>query len=209
MALLDRTEVADLSGVVISHVHPDHSMDVLALFHVLAYGPGIGRRLPLWAPESVLERVARFLSPEGPSKVDDVFEPIPVGKGSEVTAGEMVVSFAAADHSVPAVVARYEAGGRSLVFTGDTGPAGDWRHLVKGADLFLCEASYQGEPGSHAYTQHLTATEAGQIARESGASKLILTHIRPDLDPSVSVAEAEAAFDRPVVLAVPGTSHDV
>ncbi|MFB3051390.1 MAG: MBL fold metallo-hydrolase, partial [Acidimicrobiia bacterium] len=59
------------------------------------------------------------------------------------------------------------------------------------------------------YAQHLTAGEAGQIARDVGAKKLVLTHIPPYLDPSRSVHEAELTFDRPVALAVPGTSFDV
>ena len=55
----------------------------------------------------------------------------------------------------------------------------------------------------------MTAGEAGQIAREVGAKKLVLTHIPPYLDSSRSVHEAELTFDRPVALAVPGTSFDV
>jgi hypothetical protein len=34
----------------------------------------------------------------------------------------------------------------------------------------------------------------------------MLTHIPPHLDPARSVIEAEATFDRPVSLAVPGAS---
>ena len=59
------------------------------------------------------------------------------------------------------------------------------------------------------YPHHLTATEAGQIAREVGAKKLVLTHMPPYLDVSRSIHEAEVAFDRPVVAAAPGASFDV
>ncbi len=40
-------------------------------------------------------------------------------------------------------------------------------------------------------------------AREAGASRLMLTHLWPELDPVVSVAEGSDAFGEPVTLAAP------
>jgi arylsulfatase len=76
-------------------------------------------------------------------------------------------------------------------------------------DVLLSEAGYQGEPGVNEYPHHLTAGEAGTIAREAGAKRLVLTHIPPYLDVSQSVHEAELAFDRPVAAATPGAQFDV
>jgi ribonuclease BN (tRNA processing enzyme) len=56
---------------------------------------------------------------------------------------------------------------------------------------------------------HLSAAEAGEIAREVGAGRLVLTHIPPYLEVARSVHEAEQAFGRPVAVATPGTSFDV
>jgi ribonuclease BN (tRNA processing enzyme) len=75
-------------------------------------------------------------------------------------------------------------------------------------DLLLSEAAYQ-ERGEDDYPHHLTSAEAGRIAREVGAGRLVLTHIPPYLDVSRSVSEAESTFDRPVSVAVPGASFDV
>ena len=96
-----------------------------------------------------------------------------------------------------------------LAYSGDTGAGGSWADLVEDADLLLCEATYQGEAGNHDYPYHLTATEAGAIARARRARRLVLTHIPPHLDVEVSVSEAERAFDRPVGLAVPGTTYPI
>lgn len=96
-----------------------------------------------------------------------------------------------------------------MFFTGDTGPAGDWKRLAAGVDVLLSEASYQESTKNADYPHHLSAAEAGAIARDVGAGKLVLTHIPPYLDSSVSVAEAEQEFDRAVRLAVAGTSFDV
>ena len=51
---------------------------------------------------------------------------------------------------------------------------------------------------------HLTAGEAGAMARAASAERLMLTHLSPMVDPAVSVVEAEAQFGKAVELAVPG-----
>jgi ribonuclease BN (tRNA processing enzyme) len=133
----------------------------------------------------------------------------PVWTGDEVEIGDLRISFVEMDHSVPTVGSRWEGSGRTLFFTGDTGPAGAWTDTARGVDLLLSEASYQESTKDADYPQHLSAVEAGEIARQVGAGRLVLTHIPPYLDPSISVAEAELSFDRPVSLAVPGGSFDV
>jgi ribonuclease BN (tRNA processing enzyme) len=123
--------------------------------------------------------------------------------------GGLSVSFTEMDHSVPTVGSRWEVDGRALFFTGDTGPAGAWRELAAGVNVMLSEASYQGAAEDKVYPHHLTAGEAGEIARSIGAGDLVLTHIPPYLDPSVSVSQAEQEFGLAVRLAVPGTGFDV
>jgi ribonuclease BN (tRNA processing enzyme) len=80
--------------------------------------------------------------------------------------------------------------------------------MARDVDLMLSEAAYQ-ERGDDDYPHHLTSAEAGRIAREVQARRLVLTHIPPYLDVSRSVDEAEATFDRPVSVAMPGVSFDV
>ena len=208
-ALWDRIGLEDLSAVVISHSHPDHCADLFALYHALAYG-SVGRpKMPVWAPGTVFERIGAFLAPDDPGRLESVFELHAVEDGDQARIGDIAVTFAGTDHSVPTVASRWEADGRTLAYSADTGPRGSWASVADSADLFVCEASYQGEPGVQPYPHHLTATQAGQIARSRGASRLVITHIPPHLDAAVSVDEAERSFDRPVALAVPGATHDV
>ena len=198
-----------IDAVVISHQHPDHSTDVFTAFHSWTYRPEPRTGVPLYTAQAVWDRMSAYLDKGQGSAFDDCFDFTPVWTGDSVEIGEVTVSFAEVDHSVPTVGSRYDANNKSLFFSGDTGPEGDWRELARGVDVFLCEAAYQGEPGANQYPHHLTATEAGQIARQVGAKRLFLTHIPPYLDVSRSVHEAEIAFDRPVGLAVPGGVIDV
>lgn len=194
-------ELDMIDAVVISHRHPDHCSDLTAAFHAWTYRPEPRGSVPLYAPQSVWERISSFLDQE-PSCFD--FHPVSTGDSASI--GDLEVSFVDMDHSVPTVGSRWDGNGRTLFFTGDTGPAGDWPELARDVDVLLSEASYQEATKNPDYPHHLSAAEAGEIARRVGANKLVLTHIPPYLDPSESVAEAEATFGRPVQLAVPGTS---
>ena len=198
-----------VDAVVISHQHPDHCSDLLTAFHAWTYRPGPRVGVPLYAPQAVWDRVKSFLDKAIDSHLETTFDFRPVWTGDEVNIGPLSVSFVEADHSVPTVASRWEANNRSLFFTGDTGPAGGWVDLAHGVNLMLSEAAFQGATEDKVYPHHLTAAEAGQIARDVGAKKLVLTHIPPYLDVARSIHEAEQTFDRPVVLATPGANFDV
>jgi ribonuclease BN (tRNA processing enzyme) len=207
MALPIALDMVD--AIVISHQHPDHCADVFAAFHSWAYRPEPRVGVPLYGPQSVIERLSKFLDKWQGSNLYETFEFTPVWTGDSVTFGDVEVRFTEMDHSVPTVGSRWEVNNHSLFYTGDTGASGDWRGLAEGVNVMLAEATYQGESGVNPYPHHLTAGEAGSIAREAGAKRLVLTHIPPYLDPTISVKEAETAFDRPVTLAVPGGVIDV
>lgn len=193
-----------IDAVTVSHQHPDHCADLMAAYHAWTYRPEPRQPVAVYAPQVVWDRLTGFLERE-----PACFDFTPVGTGDSVVIGDLSVSFVEMDHSVPTVGSRWDGNGRTLFFTGDTGPAGTWRELARDVDVLLSEASYQDATKDNGYPHHLSAAEAGQIAREVAAGKLTLTHIPPYLDPSVSVAEAEREFGRPVRLAVPGTSFEV
>ncbi|HSJ28782.1 MAG TPA: MBL fold metallo-hydrolase [Acidimicrobiia bacterium] len=196
-----------VDAVVVSHRHPDHCADVLALFHLWGYGPVERLGVPLIAPVSAIEALSTFLGAAPGGRFFDVFSPEPVTDGSVRTIGSLTLRFVAVDHSVPTFGVHVEAGGRSLFYTGDTGPAGEWWTRVPPCDLVLSEATWQGDGagGDH----HLTAKEAGTIASSIGAGRLVVTHVTPGLDPVRSVAEAQTTFSGEVVHALPGLTIEV
>jgi ribonuclease BN (tRNA processing enzyme) len=198
-----------IDAVVITHRHPDHCADVLALYHLWAYGETRKVGVPLIAPRSTIESLASFVDARAGNRFWEVFIPDPVAHGEERNVGSMRLRFFGVDHSVAAVAVHVESDGRSLFYTGDTGLAGEWWKAVGPTDVVLSEASWQGTGDGGDYTQHLTATDAGVIACEIGASRLILTHLKPGLDPVRSVSEAQATFPGPVSHAEPGLTIEV
>jgi ribonuclease BN (tRNA processing enzyme) len=133
-----------------------------------------------------------------------VFEVREASAGAEVVVGSLRLGFGAAVHPVPALLTAVAAQGRRLVYSGDTGPGGDLEELASGADVLLCEATYQGEPGPDRYPYHLFAVEAGAVAAAAGVARLLVTHVAPGLEPGVSIDEAAAAFDGEIGWAAPG-----
>jgi ribonuclease BN (tRNA processing enzyme) len=201
--LLPLIDINSLEGVVISHAHADHCADVAALYFRLRYGPEVDRRIPLFAPAGVFEHLERFLtySPNG-SGFRQTFDERTVGDGDRVRLIGMRWSFRRTDHPVPCVATRVDNGDKSITYTSDTGPNIDLRPLTTGTDILMAEATFQGE--SNEGTQHLTAAWAGRLAADSQAGRLVLTHIRPDLDAAVSIKQAQEHFSGPVDAASSG-----
>lgn len=196
-ALCELMDPAEVDAIIVSHVHPDHSVDIFSLYHYLRFGSTPPAPIPLFAPEGVVDRIAVYL--DAGSHLEEVFAPRPL---EDSMVGPMSLRFGRADHPVPTLQVRVEAGSRSCVYSADTGTGSDLVVLAAGANTLLAEATFQGsdKPAPH----HLTATEAGDIAHRAGVERLILTHLLPSLDPHQSIEEAAAVFGGDVMVAAPG-----
>lgn len=207
--LMRRMPPDRLDAVVLSHRHPDHCADFLALHHALAFGPFSAGGIPVFAAPGVADRIGDFLGAGEGHVLFDTFDFHEVGAENHVTVGSIDLRFAVTAHSVPTVATRFEAGGRSLVYSADTGPGGGFPDLCEGASVVMAEASMAGTRDEHHFAHHLTAAEAGGIARDAGAEMLILTHLRPSLDPQRSIAEAREVFGGRVAAASPGDVYQI
>ncbi len=208
-ALAAVIEPAELDAVFVSHRHPDHCVDVFAAFHSFAYRPDPVDGVPFFAPQSVIDHLIGFLDAGADHRIYSVFDFNPVEPGVDISVADVAVRPIEMDHSVPTSGFRFEARNRRVFYTADTGPGGAWIDEVGPVDLLVSEASLQDEAGGDDYGKHLTARQAGEIASRIPATRLLLTHIPPHLDPLRSVREAETGFGRTVMAAVPGAIHEV
>jgi ribonuclease BN (tRNA processing enzyme) len=103
------------------------------------------------------------------------------------------VSTARAAHPVECHAVRLTAGGRSLVYTGDTGACDRVVELARGADVLLAEAAHPDVPDLPP-ALHLSGREAGEHAAAAGVGRLLVTHVPPWGDPTARLAEARAVF---------------
>jgi ribonuclease BN (tRNA processing enzyme) len=206
-ALASIIDPGELDAIVVSHRHPDHCVDLFAAFHALTYRPEPICGVPLFANRSVIEHVTGFLDADDDHAIHTTFDIHLVEPGEEWVVGDVAIRAIEMDHSVPTLGLAFESVGRRLFYTADTGPNGTWIDQIGSVELLVSEASLQGDCGGH--RQHLTAAQAGEIASHLGATRLLLTHIPPHLDPLTSVREAEATYGRTVMAAVPGTTYEV
>ena len=200
-ALQELMDPTELTALVVSHAHIDHSVDVFPLYHYLRFGPTPRTGLPLVVPEDTAGRLEEYADPSG-AHFAEVFDVTVPADGAVTTIGPFRMSFGRADHPVPTLLVRIEVAGRVLAYTADTGTGCDLVGLAAGANTLLAEATFQGtdKPAPH----HLTAGEAGVVAHRAGVERLILTHILPTLDRTTSIAEAAARFGGDIMAAAPG-----
>jgi ribonuclease BN (tRNA processing enzyme) len=205
-----------LDALLFSHLHPDHCADFAALTVLRRYHPNPSRdprkhRLPVYAPREAPDRFTAAYSPAAADRatedLSDVFEFHPIIEQT-VHIGPFEVGAVRAVHPCEAYSFRIVHGGRSLVYTGDTGVSPLLDRLAKGADALLAEASW-----THAADRptelHLSGVEAGRLAQTAGAGRLLVTHVLPWSDPAAVHAEAAAEFTGPTHLVTPHTTYEI
>ncbi|MDP9223675.1 MAG: MBL fold metallo-hydrolase [Actinomycetota bacterium] len=184
LRLLEVVDFKDVHGVLLSHRHPDHTIDLFQLFHARQYGGDDPMEpIPLWAPPETLDRVLAFTS-----QVDEAFDLRPVRPADTFEIDGARVSFCEMTHPPETVGVRIERDGAVFAYSADTGPEFDLARLASNADIFLCEATYQND--DELWEGHMSAAQAGEAAAKAGAANLVLTHLPPGRDFGISLAEA-------------------
>jgi ribonuclease BN (tRNA processing enzyme) len=207
---------SQLRAIAISHLHPDHFFDLVPLYYILRFGERPPERVPLFVRPGGREFLVRFgkLISDEADMLGDVFDIQEYAPGREMAIGGLTFTFQPVQHYVPSHAMRIRGtGGRLLVFSSDVAPCPPLVEAARDADLFMCESAIL-EPSQDrpepAQRGHMLAAEAGRIAREAGAKRLLLTHYRsgPAYDDRQRQA-AEQAFGGPVELAREGETYTV
>ena len=207
-ALHRYTDPLTIDGLVISHLHADHFFDISGYYVMRKYHPpGAQPRLPVWGPRGTRSRVARSYGlPLDPGMNEEFrFRRI---KRDPITLGPFTITARRVDHPIEAYAFRVEAGGRSLVYSGDTAACDALSELAKGADLLLCEAAFRDDADNPPHV-HMTGSEAAATAQSAGVAALVLTHVPPWHDRQHALLEAEGLFDGSTVLAAEGSTYQV
>jgi ribonuclease BN (tRNA processing enzyme) len=193
--------IGEIDAVVLSHVHPDHWLDLPVLRNAMRYVLGIGG-LPIYGTAETWLMAEVIIGELPPTMLWHNID-----ESSVVEVGDQVVRFSRTDHPVETLAVRVDAAGRSLLYSADTGSA--WYPGETGADvdLMVCEASLPTE--HEGQVQHLSARQAGKLARTLGAGRLVVTHVVPGVDAEAQLGMAGQAFGGPVELATANRSYEV
>lgn len=201
------TDPDTVDALLLSHLHPDHCADLVGLYvHRKYRWDGPAPALPTYGPSGTLRRADQMYGLREPASMREVLDVREHQAHYEV--GPFRVRTTRVPHPVPAYATRVEAGGRALVFSGDTGPSPALVELSRGADLALFEASFVDDPRNPP-DLHLSAREAGEHAAGAGVPRLVLTHLVAWNDPELSRAQAARAFDGELHLAEADATYEV
>lgn len=192
----------ELDAVILSHLHADHVSDIYIMRYALDIGRTHNRHpLPLYAPEEPASEFQRL-----PYK--EVYDVRPIVTGQDLQIGPFTLSFMPTIHPVPCFAISIQAEDKKLVYSSDTEFNQNIILFSKGADLLLCEANFLQRHIEMGLPNHLSAGQAGCIARKAMVKKLLLTHLSPQNKPELSLEEARAEFPD-AVIAEEGVTYTV
>lgn len=193
--------IRDVDAIILSHVHPDHCADIYPFFFAIMH-PAPETPLPVFTPPGVRERLEALIGTESIERWRTFLDWRELTPGDVDETGPVRLEAFDAAHSVANTTLRIGAGGRTLCFSGDTGPNEHLARAARGADLFLCEASWSQDDVGVMEPIHLTAREAGTAAHEAGVDRLLLTHMWATNPRETMRAQAAETFTGSIELAI-------
>ena len=190
-----------LDAILISHLHPDHFIDLVSLRHFLRWGPAAPRRVRVVGPTGLGDRVDALHAEPGFSAAALDLEALEAG---QLQIGSIAIEVVAVTHAARSFGFRLSTPGvPGLVYTGDCGRAADLDPLIRAGDVLLSEVSFGPGPVP-ADAAHLDGPAVGSLAARTGVGRVLLTHLLMGFDEDDTVTATRAAYDGPVTLVHPG-----
>lgn len=237
----------EVKAVFLSHLHADHTGGLSALLS-LRNQTSLTERMTIYGPPGTQDLVNGMVASMQPASRAGYGIPgqswqtpgesvavIELEDGDRAEVGAMVVTVAQnthydfapgseADRLYKSLSLRFDLPGRSIVYTGDTGPSSAVEALARGADLLVSEMidlpSTMATVGrnspdmlpdakarleQHLSTHHLTPEAVGQLAAAAGVKAVVVTHFAggtPNAQANQSyVAQIRSHFSGTVTLA--------
>lgn len=180
---LERIALDSIDAVVITHFHYDHCSDLGVMKYALEKMPAM--------------RMKVFSSPT--NLIGEPFEHHMAFDGDTTQIGSLKLQWFQVIHSVPCLAVRVtNRDGSSLFYTGDTAYFEELSKYAVGADVILADTCLLEREGN-AVPMHMTAVEAGTVAKKAGAKKLLCTHIYGGIADENEVLK-RVGFDNAIVV---------
>lgn len=184
-----------LDAIFVTHLHPDHFLDLNGLYVMQKYRPDRADRrpIPVYGPSDWPARLSLSYYGRETSMAEE-FSFVPVTDEARFVVGPFAVLARRVNHPIEAYGFRVEAAGRVVVYTGDTDSCDALGPLMAGADLVLTDSAFvDGRDPERDI--HLTGSRAAQAALAAGGVKrLMLTHMPTWNDREVCRAQAAAVW---------------
>jgi ribonuclease BN (tRNA processing enzyme) len=192
-----------IDHVLLTHFHPDHTLDLATLLQVFSSAPNATRTKPLsitgcLSTQDFIQRMLKLYPDIAPLtyelKVRQVYR-------DEFSIGKLKVQSAPTGHTSESVAYRLDDARHSMVYSGDASRLGELVRLADGADLLICECSF---PAGWKTEDHLNADTVGAIAQQAGVKSLVITHFYPPALAVDLIGQIRCHYDGKVQLAIDG-----
>ncbi len=174
--LIAETGVKNLDGIFISHLHYDHTSDLLPFRYLLEE---TGAKVTIYTEKQ--SGVWYDLLFDHP-----LFNVVNVDENTVLNIKGKRITFYRMKHPVPDLAIKVDGNG-VFAYTGDTVYNENLHKLLSGCDVAVADCS---KPATF-IGGHMRATDAVNLKKETGVKLLIASHASPDYDPSAEFEGCE------------------
>jgi len=198
------TEIYEISHLLLSHFHPDHTGELPAFLFANKYPDGNRRKIPLSiiAGKGISDFYAGLKKVYGswidlePNRLNIIELP---HKKNVLNFKDIILESVPVEHNEESLAFRITGNaGCSFVYSGDTDFCDSLIDIALDTNLFICESAL---PDELKVKGHLTPSVAGEIAAKAKVKKLILTHFYPECDKVDIELQCRKTYSGPLFLA--------
>jgi ribonuclease BN (tRNA processing enzyme) len=200
-------DLLEPSAILLSHLHADHCVDLVAYSYARRFHAAKPRPIPLYGPTGTQDRICQIFDKAPRDHLDKVYDFRTIS-ASTYEIGPFRIQLVPTNHPVETYAVRVEADGRSLCYSADTGQSQELIEAARGVDLFLCEATWPDD-GDYPSGVHLTPKQTGAHATAADVGRLVLTHTVAWLPDEDVLAGAAKTYAGPLELAAAEKTYSV
>lgn len=192
---------AEIDALVLSHLHPDHFVDLYGLYYALRFHRDGPQSVTVLAPDGAQAHIAKLLLGDAGEGFGQVCRFSTAAAGETHELGPLRLRTFAAAHPVETLALRVETAAATLAYSADSGPTPALVDCARGAGLLVADASWLAADGPFPENLHMTARQAGEHAAAAEVGTLVVSHVFPAYDPARAAEEAAEVFDGAIVAA--------
>ncbi len=199
----------DIDTICYSHLHPDHTIDLIPFLFALKHDPLVTRpkSVDIICPKSFKEHFNKLIEIYGKWVLDDSIQiNIKENHQAELIINNLTIRCNPTEHSEHSISFRFEENGRDLFYSGDTDICDELIDAGKGSNTAIIECSF---PDDQKTKGHLTPSECGQIASTINCEQLILSHFYPEVLQTNIIKTVSKQYDGNIILADDGMTLEI
>lgn len=162
--LLECTDISKLDGIFVSHLHFDHTSDLLPFKY---YMDSMGKPINIYTEYSDSDWYKLLFS-------HPRFNVINVDENTELEIKGKKIKFFRMTHPVPTLAIRIE-GNKNFAYTGDTVYNNNLIPLLTGCDIAVCDCA---KPSTFK-GPHMNVNDTKKLLTHTDVKKIIVSHFSP------------------------------